>query len=931
LPDTLHYHASLSNYFSAQPLFFDSDLQKKPNIRKCVELPFQQTKAELWNEVTETLCNLDFIQAKACAKLTYDLVGDFNEVLEVIPDNAENISKEKARQERMAKYTYDLIAFAKGEITVLDIPESITPWPQEKIEAEIERIITNPTRLDRLKDFLFFLGQEGDNLQNYCNEIPNFTIQQAWNYTNNGSVGSEVNKLIKERNNTLLLYGEIDRLSYNPLPIIDKVQIKNNAETSFVSFSNDGTNAFTLSHSYHSHDEIDLFTWNFKTGQSYEALPLLKTDEFPVKIVGHGQYVITHGKILHYGNNWKPIGRDKSFLNLSSGKLIKKFDNKFTSEEILDVSYDGKKMISLTKLDDQYCTIKTWNLSNDEIICEYKWNNAGRNKLTAVKLTIEGNHALLVSFDGTVRYYNINNWEILKTLRLSEQFNDLRYENSVCITPDSKYVFAGYSSGNCIMWDLENERIIRNLGEHKGDIVAVCITPDARFAISTGYATDFSCNLWNINSGQIIKRLIGHFKLVKCIQITPDAKYALSGSSDQRCILWNLESGQETRIIKKTPHKGNIHFCLTPDRKQVLTNSTDGKLIFFNLKNFKISEIHDGYNYHGFFTPDSTRLVSHYSGRNYQVIDLEDWSTHKSPEVHTNQICGICNTPDGKYIITSSMDSTCIIYDLLINEPIKILKGQKGTIKAVKTTPDGKLLISSSLDDTIYIWNIKTGECIKILNNDRLIKNTANVLEVSPNGKQVVIGSMHGTCIIWEIKSGKMKNIFNVHNKAIGILRTTADYENVISISGGNVCSVWKLEPSKRIAVFIFKTTIGSLELLKDSILVGCQNNIEILNVSKDILCLKNAITTVRHIWDFKNSKFKSFTSDCPLCGHRFTPSTSIMATIESITKKVGLKPEQSPCLELPDEAWEEPGLLGNCPKCGAELKFNPFIAGGDY
>jgi len=54
------------------------------------------------------------------------------------------------------------------------------------------------------------------------------------------------------------------------------------------------------------------------------------------------------------------------------------------------------------------------------------------------------------------------------------------------------------------------------------------------------------------------------------------------------------------------------------------------------------------------------------------------------------------------------------------------------------------------------------------------------------------------------------------------------------------------------------------------------------------------------------------------------------MGTIRKITKKAGLKPEQSPCLELPDEAWEDPGLLGNCPKCGEKLKFNPFIAGNE-
>ncbi len=120
------YNACLAGYFSVQLLFFDGDKQKKPNIRKCVELPFQQTKAELWDEVTDTLCNLDFIQAKAVAKMTYDLVKDFNDVLEVIPDNAENISEEKARQARMDKYTQDLIAYAKGEITEFEIPESHT-------------------------------------------------------------------------------------------------------------------------------------------------------------------------------------------------------------------------------------------------------------------------------------------------------------------------------------------------------------------------------------------------------------------------------------------------------------------------------------------------------------------------------------------------------------------------------------------------------------------------------------------------------------------------------------------------------------------------------------------------------------------------------------------------------------------------------------
>ena len=83
----LNYHISLSNYFATKPLYLDEPIQKKPNTRKLVELPWQQTKAEMWDEVTETLCNLDFIQAKAAAKMTYGLMDDFISLLSIIPDN----------------------------------------------------------------------------------------------------------------------------------------------------------------------------------------------------------------------------------------------------------------------------------------------------------------------------------------------------------------------------------------------------------------------------------------------------------------------------------------------------------------------------------------------------------------------------------------------------------------------------------------------------------------------------------------------------------------------------------------------------------------------------------------------------------------------------------------------------------------------------
>jgi len=77
------YNTCLAGYFSVQPLFIDGDQQKKPHVRKCMELPFQLTKAELWVELCSTFCNLHFIEAKCLiADGYFSVLSDFQLALE---------------------------------------------------------------------------------------------------------------------------------------------------------------------------------------------------------------------------------------------------------------------------------------------------------------------------------------------------------------------------------------------------------------------------------------------------------------------------------------------------------------------------------------------------------------------------------------------------------------------------------------------------------------------------------------------------------------------------------------------------------------------------------------------------------------------------------------------------------------------------------
>jgi hypothetical protein len=57
--EKINYHKTLADYFADKGLYLDVMTEKQPDVRKLVEQPFQQTKAQLWDEVTDTLCDLE--------------------------------------------------------------------------------------------------------------------------------------------------------------------------------------------------------------------------------------------------------------------------------------------------------------------------------------------------------------------------------------------------------------------------------------------------------------------------------------------------------------------------------------------------------------------------------------------------------------------------------------------------------------------------------------------------------------------------------------------------------------------------------------------------------------------------------------------------------------------------------------------------------
>jgi WD40 repeat protein len=110
-------------------------------------------------------------------------------------------------------------------------------------------------------------------------------------------------------------------------------------------------------------------------------------------------------------------------------------------------------------------------------------------------------------------------------------------------------------------------------------------------------------------------------------------------------------------------------------------------------------------------------LIYHYGYA--QPISLRQ-SVHR----HTGSILSAIYSPDGKHIITTSVDKTAQIWNIKTSQYKAILIGHTGSVASAAYSPSSNEIVTASYDNTARIWDAQTG-----------IQKT--VLHDTPNGSHM--------------------------------------------------------------------------------------------------------------------------------------------------------------------------------------------------
>jgi WD40 repeat protein len=272
-----------------------------------------------------------------------------------------------------------------------------------------------------------------------------------------------------------------------------------------------------------------------------------------------------------------------------------------------------------------------------------------------------------------------------------------------------------YNSAIIIIRDIVEQSDITINIDDVLDVHSVQYSPNGKFIVSTADDEDSTVKIWNVETGECVQTLEGHRHPAMSAEYSPDGANIVSGSMDNTVKIWNAENGECLQTLEG--HSGVV-------------NSVK-------------------------YSPDGANIVSASGDNTVRVWSVATGGCVQTLEGHSIGVYYAEYSPDGTNIVSAGADHTVKIWNVETGECVQTLgipfpdpagEGHANTVRSVKYSPDGKIIVSVSMDSTIKVWNATTGVCIKTITNDSDIDDFDFDLAIPFRLKQIHLLSLLRAC-----------------------------------------------------------------------------------------------------------------------------------------------------------------------------------------
>jgi WD40 repeat protein len=137
---------------------------------------------------------------------------------------------------------------------------------------------------------------------------------------------------------------------------------------------------------------------------------------------------------------------------------------------------------------------------------------------------------------------------------------------------------------------------------------------------------------------------------------------------------------------------------------------------------------------------------------------------------------------DGRHILTTSKDQNISLWPIMDGHKSVTLRGPEGVINSVEFSKSGRLVVAVSMDSTARIWDFTTGQPVGVLRGHQGPVLNADFID----GNHIMTMGEDGTTRWWDVSEGRQVNILRG-----GLL--SPDARHILALSDENM----RLQDSK--------------------------------------------------------------------------------------------------------------------------------------
>jgi len=307
--------------------------------------------------------------------------------------------------------------------------------------------------------------------------------------------------------------------------------------------------------------------------------------------------------------------------------------------------------------------------------------------------------------------------------------------------------------------------------------------------------SDIQYNPLQLKQRRIMK---GHFGKVYALHWATDSRHVVSASQDGKLIIWNAFTTNKVHAISL--RSSWVMTCgYSPSGTMVACGGLDNLCSVYkvptsasetagNTKTHCELAQHEGYLSCCRFIGDDEIVTS--SGDSTVILwDIEGKSPKQIFNGHGGDVMSVAVHDNGT-LVSGSCDASAKLWDIRAGTCIKTLYGHESDINSVQFFPDGNAVLSGSDDSSVRMFDIRAYKQVNQFSEDKILCGITSV-DFSQSGKYVFAGYDDYNCYVWETVTGRMSQQLVGHDNRVSCLGVSKNGQALCTGSWDTLLKVW--------------------------------------------------------------------------------------------------------------------------------------------